>query len=99
MPEPVPFAGYQRTVELAKPASCLLSIQPGEAAYHPVAQLMILTFRCCWSSPQETHAENVVVNRAEPAGSDSSVYLEKSNERVLTGAVAMLRSTVRWDAS
>jgi transcriptional regulator of aromatic amino acid metabolism len=81
-------------VELANPASCLLFGQSqAKLRNHPVAQL-IADFnvqRWLESSPQETHAEHVVVNGQNYLLEVTPVYLEgEHNERVLTGAVAML---------
>ncbi|HBT2684787.1 TPA: PAS domain-containing protein, partial [Klebsiella pneumoniae] len=99
MPEPVLSLDTKGRVELANPASCLLFGQSQEKLRnHPVAQL-IADFnvqRWLESSPQETHAEHVVVNGQNYLLEVTPVYLEgEHNERVLTGAVAMLRSTVR----
>lgn len=48
------------------------------------------------NSPQESHAEHVVVNGQNFLLEITPVYLEgEHGEKVLTGAVAMLRSTVR----
>ncbi len=99
MPEPVLSLDTKGRVELANPASCLLFGQSREKLRnHPVAQL-IADFnvqRWLESSPQETHAEHVVVNGQNYLLEVTPVYLEgEHNERVLTGAVAMLRSTVR----
>ncbi|MDU6108295.1 MAG: sigma 54-interacting transcriptional regulator [Klebsiella pneumoniae] len=99
MPEPVLSLDTKGRVELANPASCLLFGQSqAKLRNHPVAQL-IADFnvqRWLESSPQETHAEHVVVNGQNYLLEVTPVYLEgEHNERVLTGAVAMLRSTVR----
>lgn len=98
MPEPVLSLDTKGRVELANPASCLLFAKAAKLRNHPVAQL-IADFnvqRWLESSPQETHAEHVVVNGQNYLLEVTPVYLEgEHNERVLTGAVAMLRSTVR----
>lgn len=99
MPEPVLSLDTKGRVELANPASCLLFGQSrAKLRNHPVAQL-IADFnvqRWLESSLQETHAEHVVVNGQNYLLEVTPVYLEgEHNERVLTGAVAMLRSTVR----
>ena len=99
MPEPVLSLDTKGRVELANPASCLLFGQSqAKLRNHPVAQLIadFNVLRWLESSPQETHAEHVVVNGQNYLLEVTPVYLEgEHNERVLTGAVAMLRSTVR----
>jgi transcriptional regulator of aromatic amino acid metabolism len=99
MPEPVLSLDTKGKVELANPASCQLFAQsPERLRNHPVAQL-ITDFnvqRWLESSPQESHSEHVVVNGQNFVLEITPVYLEgEHGERVLTGAVAMLRSTVR----
>jgi transcriptional regulator of aroF, aroG, tyrA and aromatic amino acid transport len=99
MPEPVLSLDTKGKVELANPASCQLFAQsPERLRNHPVAQL-ITDFnvqRWLESSPLESHSEHVVVNGQNFVLEITPVYLEgEHGERVLTGAVAMLRSTVR----
>ena len=99
MPEPVLSLDTKGKVELANPASCQLFGQSQEKLRsHPVAQL-ITDFnvqRWLENSPQESHAEHVVVNGQNFLLEITPVYLEgEHGEKVLTGAVAMLRSTVR----
>lgn len=99
MPEPVLSLDTKGKVELANPASCQLFAQSQERLRnHPVAQL-ITDFniqRWLESSPLESHSEHVVIGGQNFVLEITPVYLEgEHGERVLTGAVAMLRSTVR----
>ncbi len=98
MPEPVLSLDTKGKVELANPQLPAVCAEPGAARNHPVAQL-ITDFnvqRWLESSPQESHSEHVVVNGQNFVLEITPVYLEgEHGERVLTGAVAMLRSTVR----
>ena len=99
MPEPVLSLDTKGKVELANPASCQLFGQSQDKLRsHPVAQL-ITDFnvqRWLENDPQESHAEHVVVNGQNFLLEITPVYLEgEHGEKVLTGAVAMLRSTVR----
>ncbi len=99
MPELVLSLDTKGRVELANPASCLLFGQSqAKLRNHPVAQL-IADFnvqRWLESSPQETHAEHVVVNGQNYLLEVTPVYLEgEHNERVLTerrGDVALNRA-------
>lgn len=79
MPEPVLSLDTKGRVELANPASCLLFGQSeAKLRNHPVAQL-IADFnvqRWLESSPQETHAEHVVVNGQNYLLEVTPVYLE-----------------------
>ncbi|WJV36794.1 transcriptional regulator TyrR [Raoultella terrigena] len=99
MPEPVLSLDTKGKVELANPASCQLFAQSQDRLRnHPVAQL-ITDFniqRWLESSPLESHSEHVVIGGQNFVLEITPVYLEgEHGERVLTGAVAMLRSTVR----
>lgn len=99
MPEPVLSLDAKGKVELANPASCQLFGQTqARLRSHPVAQLITDFNLQRWleGNPLESHTEHVVVNGQNFMLEVTPVYLEGEHaERVLTGAVVMLRSTVR----
>lgn len=99
MPEPVLSLDTKSKVELANPASCQLFGQSPERLRNQSAGQLIPGFnfqRWLEATTVESHAEHVVVNGQNFLLEITPVYLEGENaERVLTGAVAMLRSTVR----
>ncbi|MFW0765723.1 transcriptional regulator TyrR [Trabulsiella odontotermitis] len=99
MPEPVLSLDTKSKVELANPASCQLFGQAPERLRNQNAGQLIPGFnfqRWLEATTVESHAEHVVVNGQNFLLEITPVYLEGENaERVLTGAVAMLRSTVR----
>lgn len=99
MPEPVLSLDAKGKVELANPASCQLFGQTqARLRSHPVAQLITDFNLQRWleGNPLESHTEHVVVNGQNFMLEVTPVYLEGEHaERVLTGAVVMLRSTIR----
>ncbi|KAF1369220.1 MAG: transcriptional regulator TyrR [Yokenella regensburgei] len=99
MPEPVLSLDTKSKVELANPASCQLFAQDPERLRQHTAGQLIPGFnflRWLEGMPLESHAEHVVINGQNFLLEITPVYLDGGNaSRVLMGAVAMLRSTVR----
>jgi transcriptional regulator of aroF, aroG, tyrA and aromatic amino acid transport len=86
-------------VERVNHASCQLFAQSQEKLSNHHAAQLIPGFnfqRWLDSNPQNTHSEHVVINGQNFLMEITPVYLKgEGNTRVLTGAVIMLRSTLR----
>jgi transcriptional regulator of aroF, aroG, tyrA and aromatic amino acid transport len=99
MPEPFLSLDLKSKVERVNHASCQLFAQSQEKLSNHHAAQLIPGFnfqRWLESSPQNTHSEHVVINGQNFLMEITPVYLKGENDaRVLTGAVIMLRSTVR----
>ena len=89
----------ENKVERVNCASCQLFAQTQEKLIGHHATQLITGFnfqRWLDSNPQNTHSEHVVINGQNFLMEITPVYLKGENAaRVLTGAVIMLRSTVR----
>ncbi|HCR0971688.1 TPA: transcriptional regulator TyrR [Enterobacter hormaechei] len=99
MPEPFLSLDLKNKVERVNQASCQLFAQTQEKLIGHHATQLITGFnfqRWLDSNPQNTHSEHVVINGQNFLMEITPVYLKGENAaRVLTGAVIMLRSTVR----
>ena len=99
MPEPFLSLDLKSKVERVNHASCQLFAQSQDKLTHHHAAQLIPGFnfqRWLDSNPQNTHSEHVVINGQNFLMEITPVYLKGENDtRVLTGAVIMLRSTVR----
>ncbi|CCJ73261.1 Transcriptional repressor protein TyrR [Cronobacter condimenti 1330] len=99
LPEPVFSVDMKSKIELANPASCALFGQSEARLRNHTAGSLIngVNFqRWLESSPADSHTEHVVINGQDFLLEITPVHLEEeSGGSVLTGAVVMLRSTVR----
>lgn len=99
LPEPVFSLDMKSKVELANPASCALFGQNEERLRNHNAAALIGGFnfqRWLESNPKASHTEHVVINGQNFLMEITPVHLEDdAGGSVLTGAVVMLRSTVR----
>ena len=98
MPEPFLSLDLKSKVERVNHASCQLSRRAEKLSSHHAAQLIPGFNFQRWldSNPQNTHSEHVVINGQNFLMEITPVYLKgEGNSRVLTGAVIMLRSTLR----
>ncbi|WP_105621939.1 transcriptional regulator TyrR [Cronobacter malonaticus] len=99
LPEPVFSVDMKSKIELANPASCALFGQSEARLRNHNAASLISGFnfqRWLESSPAASHTEHVVIHGQDFVLEITPVHLEEeSGTSVLTGAVAMLRSTVR----
>ncbi|ENG4469835.1 transcriptional regulator TyrR [Salmonella enterica subsp. enterica serovar Derby] len=99
LPEPVLSLDMKSKVEMANPASCQLFAQNQERMRHHTAAQLINGFnfqRWLDGNPQSSHNEHVVINGQNFLMEITPVHLQNENdEYVLTGAVVMLRSTIR----
>ena len=99
MPEPFLSLDLKSKVERVNHASCQLFAQSQEKLSNHHAAQLIPGFnfqRWLDSNPQNTHSEHVVINGQNFLMEITPVYLKgEGNTRVLTGAVIMLRSTLR----
>ncbi|EHC79569.1 Transcriptional repressor protein TyrR [Salmonella enterica subsp. enterica serovar Montevideo str. S5-403] len=99
LPEPVLSLDMKSKVEMANPASCQLFAQSQERMRHHTAAQLINGFnfqRWLDGNPQSSHNEHVVINGQNFLMEITPVHLQNENdEYVLTGAVVMLRSTIR----
>lgn len=86
-------------VEIANPASCQLFGQHLDRLRNHTAAQLINGFnflRWLEGNPQTSHNEHVVINGQNFLMEITPVYLQDENDQhVLTGAVVMLRSTIR----
>lgn len=99
LPEPVLSLDMKSKVELANPASCQLFGLDVEKLRHNQAAQLISGFnfqRWLESNPQNSHTEHVVINGQNFLMEITPVHLDgETGEPMLTGAVVMLRSTIR----
>ena len=98
MPEPFLSLDLKSKVERVNHASCQLFAQSRQAHPSPcrAADPGFNFQRWLDSNPQNTHSEHVVINGQNFLMEITPVYLKGENDtRALTGAVIMLRSTVR----
>ena len=99
LPEPVLSLDMKSKVELANPASCqLFGLSQDKLRNHNALQLIPgFNFqRWLEANPQGSHNEHVVINGQNFLLEITPVHLEgERGEPVLTGAVVMLRSTIR----
>lgn len=99
MPEPMFSLDTKSKVELANPASCQLFAQSqDELRNHNVGQLITGFNFLRWleSNPTESQNAHVVIGGQNFLLEITPVYLDGENTtRILTGAVVMLRSTLR----
>jgi transcriptional regulator of aroF, aroG, tyrA and aromatic amino acid transport len=99
MPEPMLSLDTKSKVELANPASCQLFAQSQDKLRNHNAGQLITGFnflRWLESSPTESQNAHVAIGGQNFLLEITPVYLEGENAtRILTGAVVMLRSTVR----
>lgn len=86
-------------VEMANPASCHLFAHTQDRMRNHTAAQLINGFnfqRWLESNPQDSHSEHVVINGQNFLMEITPVHLQGENqEQMLTGAVVMLRSTIR----
>jgi transcriptional regulator of aroF, aroG, tyrA and aromatic amino acid transport len=99
MPEPVLSLDTRSKIERTNPASCqLFGMSADKMRNHNASQLISgFNFqRWLESEPVETQAEHVVINGQNFLLEITPVYMSGEHEqRILAGAVVMLRSTVR----
>ena len=99
LPEPVLSVDMKSKVDMANPASCQLFGQKLDRLRNHTAAQLINGFnflRWLESEPQDSHNEHVVINGQNFLMEITPVYLQDENDQhVLTGAVVMLRSTIR----
>ncbi|XTZ40329.1 transcriptional regulator TyrR [Salmonella enterica] len=99
LPEPVLSLDMKGKIELANPASCqLFGLDSAKLRNHNAIQLIAgFNFqRWLESNPQHSHTEHVVINGQNFLMEITPVHLEgETGEPMFTGAVVMLRSTVR----
>ena len=99
LPEPVLSVDMKSKVDMANPASCQLFRQKLDRLRNHTAAQLINGFnflRWLESEPQDSHNEHVVINGQNFLMEITPVYLQDENDQhVLTGAVVMLRSTIR----
>ncbi|MBI0786531.1 transcriptional regulator TyrR, partial [Escherichia coli] len=99
LPEPVLSVDMKSKVDMANPASCQLFAQKLDRLRNHTAAQLINGFnflRWLESEPQDSHNEHVVINGQNFLMEITPVYLQDENDQhVLTGAVVMLRSTIR----
>lgn len=86
-------------VEMANPASCQLFAHTQDRMRNHTAAQLINGFnfqRWLESNPQDSQSEHVVINGQNFLMEITPVHLQGENqEQMLTGAVVMLRSTIR----
>ena len=99
MPEPFLSLDLKGKVERTNLASCQLFGQSQEKLSNHLASQLIMGFnfqRWLDSNPQSTLSEHVVINGQNFLMEITPVHLQGENDAaVLTGAVIMLRSTIR----
>lgn len=99
LPEPVLSLDMKSKIEMANPASCQLFAHSQERMRNHTAAQLINGFnfqRWLESNPQDSHSEHVVINGQNFLMEITPVHLQGENqEQMLTGAVVMLRSTIR----
>ncbi|MTH46365.1 transcriptional regulator TyrR [Intestinirhabdus alba] len=99
LPEPVLSLDLKSKVEIANPASCqLFGMNSARMRQHSAAQLIsgFNFLRWLEGDSQASHSEHVVINGQNFLMEITPVYLQGENsEQMLTGAVVMLRSTLR----
>lgn len=99
LPEPVLSLDMKGKIELANPASCqLFALDQPKLRNHNAVQLIAGFNFSRWleSDPQNSHSEHVAISGQNFLMEITPVHLEgETGEPVLTGAVVMLRSTVR----
>lgn len=99
LPEPVLSLDMKSKVELANPASRQLFAQSVDKLRNSQAAQLISGFnfqRWLEGNPQNSHNEHVVINGQDFLMEITPVHIEgETGESMLTGAVVMLRSTVR----
>ncbi len=99
LPEPVLSVDMKCKVELANPASCqLFALEQAKLRNHTAMQLIPgFNFqRWLEGNPQASHNEHVVINGQNFLMEITPAHLEgEAGTPVLTGAVVMLRSTIR----
>jgi transcriptional regulator of aroF, aroG, tyrA and aromatic amino acid transport len=99
LPEPVLSLDMKSKIELANPASCQLFTQDIDKLRNHNAAQLIPGFnfqRWLEGNPHNSHSEHVVIGRQNFLMEITPVHLEgETGEPMLTGAVVMLRSTVR----
>lgn len=99
LPEAVLSLDMKSKVELANPASCALFGQSEDKLRNLNASSLVAGFnflRWLESNPIESHTEHVVIGGQNFLMEITPVHLENEQEgSLLTGAVVMLRSTVR----
>ena len=99
LPEPVLSLDMKSKIEMANPASCQLFAHTQDRMRNHTAAQLINGFnfqRWLESNPQDSHSEHVVINGQNFLMEITPVHLQGENqEQMLTGAVVMLRSTLR----
>ena len=99
LPEPVLSLDMKSKVELANQASCQLFGQSQARLRNHTAPQLITGFnfqRWLEGNPQASHHEHVVINGQNFLMEITPVHLEgEAGDPLLTGAVVMLRSTIR----
>jgi len=99
LPEPVLSLDMKSKVELANQASCQLFAQSQARLRNHTAPQLINGFnfqRWLEGNPQASHHEHVVINGQNFLMEITPVHLEgEAGDPLLTGAVVMLRSTIR----
>lgn len=99
LPEPVLSLDMKSKVEMANPASCQLFAHTQDRMRNHTAAQLINGFnfqRWLESNPQDSQSEHVVINGQNFLMEITPVHLQGENqEQMLTGAVVMLRSTIR----
>ncbi|ANI82842.1 transcriptional regulator TyrR [Kosakonia oryzae] len=99
LPEPVLSLDMKSKIELANPASCQLFTQDIDKLRNHNAAQLIPGFnfqRWLEGNPRNSHSEHVVIGGQNFLMEITPVHLEgETGEPMLTGAVVMLRSTVR----
>ncbi len=99
LPEPVLSLDMKSKIELANPASCQLFTQDIDKLRNHNAAQLIPGFnfqRWLEGNPHNSHSEHVVIGGQNFLMEITPVHLEgETGEPMLTGAVVMLRSTVR----
>lgn len=99
LPEPVLSLDMKSKVELANQASCQLFGQSQARLRNHTAPQLITGFnfqRWLEGNPQASHHEHVVINGQNFLMEITPVHLEgEAGDALLTGAVVMLRSTIR----
>ncbi|WP_312946948.1 transcriptional regulator TyrR [Superficieibacter sp.] len=99
MPDPMLSLDTKSKIELANPASCQLFGQDqARLRNHNIGQLIgdFNFLRWLEGKPVDSHTEHVVVNGQNFLLEITPVYLDGEDaQRLLTGAVVVMRSTVR----
>jgi Transcriptional regulator of aromatic amino acids metabolism len=99
MPEPVLSLDTRSKIERANPASCQLFALSADKMRNHTASQLIAGFnfqRWLESEPVETQAEHVAINGQNFLLEITPVYMDgEQDQRILAGAVVMLRSTIR----